>query len=200
MYMDENDVRSPRDRVDGELLRRLLGENSRTESGHGCGCEADTRGSSRQGTRKDGCGCETNTRGNSRQGTREGSCGCDTDTRSGSRRNTREGDCGCGTSRAVEREVHRTLTDGNLRSRNVAGNGTCGCVEPRDTCPDGCNHECEENGIEGRSLAMVYAPVQHFHKLYDPQTGLGRGTVFRELDLPFRGDGISARGGNCRGS
>ena len=283
MYMDENDVRSPRDRVDGELLRRLLGENSRTDHDNGCGCQSDTRGGSRQNTREGGCGCDTDTRGetrresrretrentcgcdantrndsrretrenrcgcdtdarnesrretrenrcgcdtdtrnDSRRDTRENRCGCDTDTRNDSRRDTREGNCGCNTNtrsgdyrnaqesnygcgsmHTVEREMRRTWTDSNMRSRMSARNDNCGCADTRDARSGDCDkddhHHCEENGIEGRSLAMVYAPVQCFHELYDMQTGLNRGTVFRELDLPFRGDGISARGGNCRG-
>ena len=68
-----------------------------------------------------------------------------------------------------------------------------------ETDEDHHHHECGENGVEGRSLAIVYSPVQHWREMYDPQTALSRGTMFRELDLPFRGDGISARGGNCRG-
>ena len=163
MYMDEKDTRSPRDRVDGELLRRLLGENSHTDGQNDCGCETDVH-----------------------------------DT---SHRNPHESACSRRTTCAVEREVHRALTDRNLHPHHTV-NGQCGPSNVKHTCLDGCDqdtHACPENGINGRSLAMVYAPVQQFQQLYDPQTGLGRGTVFRELDLPFRGDGISARGGNCRG-
>ena len=40
-----------------------------------------------------------------------------------------------------------------------------------------------------QSLAMVYSPYQHFRLLYEPEQGLSRGTIFKELDMPFEGDG-----------
>lgn len=42
-------------------------------------------------------------------------------------------------------------------------------------------------------LAIATVPMQRFRQLYDPATALGRGTLFRELDLPFYGK----RGGGC---
>lgn len=50
------------------------------------------------------------------------------------------------------------------------------------------------NGVCGRNngyltretpIAMVYSPVQVWKELYDPETGLINGTIFKELDLPF---------------
>lgn len=38
-------------------------------------------------------------------------------------------------------------------------------------------------------LAMAYVPMQKFKDLYDPEQAFSAGTVFRELDLPFRGKG-----------
>ncbi|MBQ3527992.1 MAG: spore coat associated protein CotJA [Clostridia bacterium] len=34
-------------------------------------------------------------------------------------------------------------------------------------------------------VAMVYSPVQSWKDLYDPNTALTQGTIFKELDLPF---------------
>ncbi len=51
---------------------------------------------------------------------------------------------------------------------------------------------------DGFPLASVYAPIQVFRNLYDLDTALSRGTVFKELDLPFLGQTI-AKGGTCRG-
>ena len=34
-------------------------------------------------------------------------------------------------------------------------------------------------------IAMVYAPKQEFHNLYDPMKALLRGTLFADLDKPF---------------
>ena len=39
--------------------------------------------------------------------------------------------------------------------------------------------------LSGYPLAMVYAPDQEFDALYDGEEALARGTLFRELDLPF---------------
>ena len=54
-------------------------------------------------------------------------------------------------------------------------------------------------GLEGYPLASVYAPLQSFHKLYDKDMALAKGTLFAELDLPFMGDSIANKGGTCRG-
>ena len=43
----------------------------------------------------------------------------------------------------------------------------------------------EKGAFDGYPLAMVYAVNQHFRNINDPATGLARGTIFAELDLPF---------------
>ena len=61
---------------------------------------------------------------------------------------------------------------------------------------------CERGnyGLTDYPLAMVYAPVQQWRKLYDNDTALCRGTLFKELDLPFlASDGSRMGGGCCRG-
>ena len=42
------------------------------------------------------------------------------------------------------------------------------------------------------SLAMAYVPVQRFVCLYEPETGFERGTVYKQLDLPFLGKAVDA--------
>jgi len=42
--------------------------------------------------------------------------------------------------------------------------------------------------IGGVSLASVYAPVQYFKDIYDPYVALSRGTLFKALDKPLKGD------------
>jgi len=37
------------------------------------------------------------------------------------------------------------------------------------------------------SLAMMYVPYQRFENLYEPDKALERGTLFKDLDLPFYG-------------
>ena len=52
-------------------------------------------------------------------------------------------------------------------------------------------------GLHDHPLAMAYAPLQVWREVYDPETGLSRGTQFAQLDLPFGGDWT--RGGNHYG-
>ena len=44
----------------------------------------------------------------------------------------------------------------------------------------------DDMNSDGCPLAMVYGIKQQFVSLYDPETGLAKGTVFSELDLPFK--------------
>ena len=55
-------------------------------------------------------------------------------------------------------------------------------------------------GLENHPVGMVYAPLQAFRNLYDRETALKQGTIFRELDLPFLGESVANRskGGCCR--
>ena len=71
----------------------------------------------------------------------------------------------------------------------------CGCEH---SCPWGL--KCAEGwGLANHPLAMVYAPCQGFHSLYDPDTALKRGTLFTELDLPLEviGGGNGTVCGGC---
>ena len=73
-------------------------------------------------------------------------------------------------------------------------NGTCAPACPWSAkCADGW-------GLATYPLAMVYAPCQGFHSLYDEETALSRGTLFSELDLPLEvvvGEGRSTTCGGC---
>lgn len=44
-------------------------------------------------------------------------------------------------------------------------------------------------GLVNYPLASVYAPMQEWQNLYDNETGLSRGTIFKELEKPFLGAG-----------
>lgn len=44
---------------------------------------------------------------------------------------------------------------------------------------------CRTPVYPGVSLAMVYSPCQAFADLYEPEAGIARGTIFKELDKPF---------------
>lgn len=62
--------------------------------------------------------------------------------------------------------------------------------------PETMGPDCAAFGRTHFPLAMVYTPMQSFENLYDMETGLRNGTLFKDLDLPFRGMSI-AKGGNA---
>ncbi len=41
------------------------------------------------------------------------------------------------------------------------------------------------DNLEDMPLAMAYVPYQQWRELYDPNEAFSRGTIFKELDLPF---------------
>ena len=121
---------------------------------------------------------------------------------------------GCRMTRGCDGTLRTADCRGMARGEGISGNigqqgGGCGCEGEHEHEHEhehygghgviGNTYPCGENGVEGRALAMVYAPVQNWRNAYDPQTALQRGTLFRELDMPFFGDKKADRGGNCRG-
>lgn len=52
----------------------------------------------------------------------------------------------------------------------------------KDECPN-----CDLSVTDVLPVGMTYASMQVFRKLYTPEEALCRGTLFCELDLPFRG-------------
>lgn len=52
-------------------------------------------------------------------------------------------------------------------------------------------------GIEGYPLASLYAPLQEWRNIYDDDTAFEKGTIFKELDLPYTG--VRPNGGVCNG-
>jgi len=47
----------------------------------------------------------------------------------------------------------------------------------------------KRDSIADMPLAMAYVPWQRWQHIYDAEKGFCRGTIFQELDLPFRGVG-----------
>lgn len=81
--------------------------------------------------------------------------------------------------------------------------GSCDSCERINVCPevicrDGCGSSVgSKNGLVGKPLGSVYAPLQEFEGLYEPTKAIARGTIFAALDLPF--EGKTVKGGGCRG-
>lgn len=49
--------------------------------------------------------------------------------------------------------------------------------------------EAEKPQKECQSLAMAYVEMQRWQELYESEQGFPRGTIFKQLDLPFVGEG-----------
>ena len=104
--------------------------------------------------------------------------------------------CGC---EQHENENARCLDERIQRDR--CGNGDVCLIDERpryERCGCGAPGREHSFGLRGYPLASVYSPLQEFHELYDPETALKRGTIFKELDLPFYG-GCSDSEGKCGG-
>lgn len=46
-----------------------------------------------------------------------------------------------------------------------------------------------DDALEGLPIAMAYVPWQKWRRIYDAEKAFCRGTIFEELDKPFRGMG-----------
>lgn len=58
-----------------------------------------------------------------------------------------------------------------------------------------CGTNCDTSTCN-LPLAIASVPMQKFRKLYQPDYGWRRGTIFSELDLPFKGKSEESEG--CR--
>lgn len=56
-----------------------------------------------------------------------------------------------------------------------------------------CDARTEYDQLKGMPIAMAYVPWQQWRDLYEAEKGFQRGTIFEELDKPFKGIG-----GCCR--
>lgn len=68
---------------------------------------------------------------------------------------------------------------------DVAEAGIFFPTRPQPPKPEEC--KCDFSCVDQLPLASMYAPMQVFRKLYSPEEALNRGTLYCELDLPFRG-------------
>lgn len=85
------------------------------------------------------------------------------------------------------------ISDNMLRRMLEDSNDCEGCHSGRSRETDTTRKSW---GLEGYPLASVFAPLQVFRNLYDRDTALQKGTIFSELDLPFRGASVTK--GGCR--
>lgn len=67
------------------------------------------------------------------------------------------------------------------------------CEVPHRECRDAGEMSCavseSYDALAGMPLAMAYVPWQMWRKIYEAEKALCQGTIFEELDKPFRGTG-----------
>lgn len=68
-------------------------------------------------------------------------------------------------------------------------------VQPASQPASCCDDRSEYDELNGMPLAMAYVPWQEWRNIYEAEKGFHIGTIFEELDKPFRGIKI---GGCCR--
>ncbi len=88
----------------------------------------------------------------------------------------------------------------NMRRGNCRGpvsqspcKPACEAPCPETPAPVCCNDKGSYDELRGMPIAMAYVPWQEWCSLYEADKGFCRGTIFEELDKPFRGTG-----GCCR--
>ena len=69
------------------------------------------------------------------------------------------------------------------------GRGSCSpCAEFHQDACDTCIKR-RKDPLSQFPLAMAYVPWQSWRHIYEAGKGFHRGTIFEELDLPFKGKG-----------
>lgn len=181
MYMDEHEIRGSGGRMDGEVLRLLSQERGHSHSGMTAPYPAVPHR-----------GCD----GLPRNGT---SCVGESGRCRGGIQPRRETGAGGGGGVGIGGAGGCTGSGVGSNMGGMTGNG-CGCdCDGGGNVAIGNTYPCCENGVTERSLAMVYTPVQLWRNMHDPSTALVRGTLFRELDMPFCGVRRRNEGGHGHG-
>ena len=59
---------------------------------------------------------------------------------------------------------------------------------PEPACPV-CRDDSTYDELSGLAIAMAYVPWEKWRNICEPDRALRRGTIFEDLDKPFRGIG-----------
>ena len=94
--------------------------------------------------------------------------------------------CGCDSHAHAHTHMHEIKGSYGETLNRRACDDSCG------GCGKGIN---SRYGLTDRPVGSVFAPLQDFDGLYEPEHGLKRGTLFAALDLPLE----VLKGGRCNG-
>ena len=90
----------------------------------------------------------------------------------------RRANCGCGNN---NNSCNSNSCMANNDGRNLSMSAPV--YRERSGCSD------RDDALDGMSIAMAYVPWQSWRHIYEAGKGFHRGTIFEELDLPFKGKG-----------
>ncbi len=172
------DNQTPRERIDNALLLDLLSEAE--PSGRSYGSSNRERRVGECGCRRERTACRGSNQNTNptpyspvREDRQDGRC----EDRCESRRETR---CESALDNRRENRCENALD--NRREDRCEGRIDARSERDENSCQLGC---AVKNCLSNFSLAMAYVPDQEWHELYEEEEALERGTIFRELDLPF---------------
>lgn len=94
---------------------------------------------------------------------------------------------------ALHMPTYRSNSQDCMRRPNTG----CGCSAKPPVMPypaytngqNSCSCPGSHDELAGMPLAMAYVPWQPWRCPYEAEKGLHRGTIFEDLDKPFRGMG-----------
>lgn len=80
------------------------------------------------------------------------------------------------------------------RNNNVSRQASCcrqdeAAVSRANAAVSATDHSCNCDPLSSLPLAMAYVPWQEWTSIYELEKGLQCGTIFKELNKPFRGTG-----------
>ncbi len=87
-----------------------------------------------------------------------------------------------GSSTQKQKMQNYNSPNNNIQSENLQEECFCEHRHNHEECK-----EHEMNMLQGLPLGMAYVPVQTWREIYAPELAFERGTIFKELDLPFLG-------------
>ena len=90
----------------------------------------------------------------------------------------RRANCGCGNN-------NNSCNSNSCMANNDGRNPSMAVPVYRER--SGCSDR--DDSLDGMPIAMAYVPWQSWRHIYEAGKGFHRGTIFEELDLPFKGKG-----------
>lgn len=75
------------------------------------------------------------------------------------------------------------------RQEETASSRTNAAVSRTNAITSTADCGCNCDPLSGLPLAMAYVPWQEWNSVYEIEKGLQCGTIFKELNKPFRGTG-----------